>query len=128
MALRNPVIAAGDMISTTDIPDWCYSEFGVPYHARSTLDTSVFGKLQGSSPIAHVEAVETPVLLLMGDKDQRVPPTQGRNYFHALKGRGKTVEMLWFPGEGHGLDSVEAGRACWEAARDWFDKFRAQSQ
>lgn len=45
-------------------------------------------------------------MLLMGGDDRRVPPDQGRAWYHALKGNGVETEMLWFPGNGHALDST----------------------
>jgi dipeptidyl aminopeptidase/acylaminoacyl peptidase len=87
------------------------------------LTPDVFKKLYEMCPISHVDAVRTPVLLLVGDEDKRVSPTQATNYYHALKGRGKVVDMLRFPKDSHPLDSVEASKVGWEAGRDWFDSF-----
>ena len=44
------------------------------------------------SPIAHVKKVKTPVMLNIGKVDLRVPPSQGYEYYHALKALGKYVE------------------------------------
>ena len=121
--MRNPVIAAGEIASVSDIPDWAYAEFGTDFGPRSLITSDVFEKLQKASPIAHVDAVKAPVLLLTGEIDQRVPPSQSKNYYYALKGRGKEVEMLMFPGNGHPLDSVEAELMNWEASRNWFARF-----
>ncbi|KAF8490884.1 hypothetical protein BU17DRAFT_104099 [Hysterangium stoloniferum] len=74
-------------------------------------------------PIAYIDSTQAPVLLLVGDSDRRVPNSQARNYFHALKGRGREVEMLVFPGNGHSLDTVEAELVGWESARNWFERF-----
>ncbi|KAI9573389.1 hypothetical protein HD554DRAFT_2035219 [Boletus coccyginus] len=53
----------------------------------------------------------------------RMPPTQGRGYYHVLKGKGRVVEMLVFPKETHPIDFVEAARVSFEAGRDWFRAF-----
>ncbi|KAG1900736.1 uncharacterized protein F5891DRAFT_1225181 [Suillus fuscotomentosus] len=50
------------------------------------------------SPIAHVDNVRAPVLLLIGEDDLRAVPAQGLRFYDALKGREKRVEMLWFKG------------------------------
>lgn len=84
------------------------------------MTPEIYEKLWRASPIAHVDAVTAPVLLMLGEVDQRVAPTQGLNYYHALKARGKTVEILCFPEDAHPLDSVEAAKVNWDAARDWF--------
>lgn len=119
---RNPVISAGQM-GNTDIPDWYYSEFGVPYDHTSLVSTAAYDKMQSMSPIHYVDDVKTPLLLLIGLVDKRVCPTNGINYYHALKGRSKTVEMLAFPKDSHPLESVEAGRVSYESGRDWLIQY-----
>ncbi|KAG9308650.1 Alpha/Beta hydrolase protein [Chiua virens] len=111
--LRNPVISAGELCAS-DINDWAFREFGLPIASPN---------LYAASPIAHVDRVKAPVLLLLGEDDLRVPPTQGRGYYHVLKGRGRVVEMLVFPKETHPIDGVEAARVSFEAGRDWFRAF-----
>ncbi|KAL4071637.1 Alpha/Beta hydrolase protein [Scleroderma yunnanense] len=123
VALRNPVISVGE-IAASDIPDWAYAEFGLPYGPGTHITPELYAKLYAASPIAHVDKVCTPVLLLIGEDDLRVPPSQGKGFYHALKGRGRVpVEMLMFPKESHPLEGVEATRVCTEAARDWFGRF-----
>jgi acylaminoacyl-peptidase len=53
--LRNPVIAVPELASTSDIPDWSYAQFGIPYDAPSPgfVSSKLFEKLQTASPIAH---------------------------------------------------------------------------
>ncbi len=48
--------------------------------------------------------VTTPLLVVHGEEDLRVPITQGEEYYRFLKKMGKTVEFLRFPREGHGVD------------------------
>jgi len=87
------------------------------------MSPELYRTLRQASPITHVDAVNAPVLLLQGEVDLRVSPTQGVNYYHALKGRGKVVELLCFPSDSHPLESVEAARVGYEAGQDWFGKF-----
>lgn len=132
--LRNPVISVGGM-SSSDIPDWCYSEFGIKYPLSSSpiapttevprgipplMTTEIFDKLTSSSPISHVDQVSIPILLLIGKVDRRVIPSQGIEFYHALKARKRRVDMLCFDGESHPLDGVEAAKISFEATIDWF--------
>jgi dipeptidyl aminopeptidase/acylaminoacyl peptidase len=55
------------------------------------------------SAVFHIRAVKTPVLILHGQQDERVPYAQGLELYRALKTTGKQVEMVSYPGEGHGL-------------------------
>ncbi|KIJ18026.1 hypothetical protein PAXINDRAFT_9112, partial [Paxillus involutus ATCC 200175] len=98
-------------------------EFGLPFEPGTHVTPDSFTTLYAASPIAYIELVKTPVLLLVGEDDLRVPPTQGKGYYHALKGRERVVEMLTFPKETHPIDGVEAARVSFEAARDWFRAF-----
>jgi acylaminoacyl-peptidase len=145
--LRNPVISAGEM-SSTDIPDWYYFEFGLDYPLSSSstspekhkkealfppalpplMSPETFERVYKASPITYVDKVRASVLLMIGASDLRVAPTQGMEYYHALKGRRHAkeakskageVEMLVFEGESHSLDGVEAARVGFEAARDF---------
>ena len=120
--MRNPVISAGELCAS-DISDWPFREFGLPFEPGTHVVPESFAALYAASPIAHVDRVKTPVLVLLGEDDLRVPPTQGRGYYHVLKGKGRVVEMLVFPKETHPIDGVEAARVSFEAGRDWFRAF-----
>lgn len=78
------------------------------------------------SPISHLDQIQVPVLLLLGNADRRVAPSHGIEFYHALrakraiKNREKSVEMLLFEDEGHPLDGVKAAIVVFEATRDWF--------
>jgi dipeptidyl aminopeptidase/acylaminoacyl peptidase len=53
------------------------------------------------SAAMHAADVTTPLLILHGDADARVPAYQGREYYLALAARGKTVRMVTYPGSPH---------------------------
>ena len=53
------------------------------------------------SPVMHSENVTTPLLILHGAADERVPPYQGRELFEVLAARGKTTRMVTYPGSPH---------------------------
>lgn len=55
------------------------------------------------SPLTYAPNVETPVLLLHGEADLRVPMEQSEQYFVTLKRMGKVVEFVRFPGGYHGF-------------------------
>lgn len=48
-------------------------------------------KMHAASPIAHVDRVKAPVLLAIGAKDRRCPPSGGMEYYHVLRSRGVTT-------------------------------------
>nr|HRC78066.1 S9 family peptidase [Kouleothrix sp.] len=61
------------------------------------------GRYDERSPIHYVHNVRTPTLILHGDSDTIVPPSQGFEFFRALKDRGVPTELVIYPREPHGL-------------------------
>ncbi|KAF5307909.1 hypothetical protein FQR65_LT06476 [Abscondita terminalis] len=90
---RNPVIDILSMQTSTDIPDWCYVEAGFAYDQAGALNDKAFQAMKTASPIQYAHKVTAPILLQIGSKDLRVPPSQGINYYHRLKANGKVVRM-----------------------------------
>ncbi|KAJ7730156.1 Alpha/Beta hydrolase protein [Mycena metata] len=144
--IRNPVIFTEAFSS--DMPDWFFNEWNIEYpiysspqgfpdnsdnnHALSPRPTPKKSQETfASAPFGHVDAVTAHVLLHLGGLDRRITPTQGLEYYHALKGNAlnrrpeQNVEMYWFETEDHSLDGVEANRIVWETSIDWLNKYRA---
>lgn len=59
--------------------------------------------VRAQSPMAHVDTVQTPTLVVHSEQDWRCPPEQGQRYFSALKRNGVETALLLFPGEDHEL-------------------------
>lgn len=53
------------------------------------------------SPIAHVKHIHTPLLILQGQQDERVPLTQSQEIYTALTVLHEPVSMLVAPNAGH---------------------------
>ena len=53
------------------------------------------------SAVLHARDVTTPMLILHGAADLRVPTFQGRELYEVLAARGKTTRMVTYPGSGH---------------------------
>ncbi|GAA2612737.1 S9 family peptidase [Dactylosporangium fulvum] len=84
------------------------------------------GSLVAQSPLTHVDKIEIPMLIIHSEQDWRCPVEQAQRLFVALKRRGRTVEFLLFPGEGHELSRT--GRPSHRVARfdailEWFARF-----
>lgn len=91
------------MYGTTDIPGY----IGTFYEGMPQLDGTLTNKslefYRSRSAITYSDKVTTPLLMLHGGNDERVPIGQPMEYFRNLKDRGKTVELVFYPREGHGL-------------------------
>ncbi len=70
------------------------------------------------SAVMHSENVTTPLLILHGAADERVPTFQGREFFEVLAARGKTTRMVTYPGSPH-------FPALWEQRQDVFREIAA---
>jgi len=110
-ALRNPVTNVGLMTGVSDIPDWCAVEGGVP--ASWPAPPSALEALWAKSPVSRIDAISAPVLLAIGLKDRRVPPSQGIDFYHALRARGKPCRMLTYPDDDHALDTPRTAADHW---------------
>ncbi len=99
-----------------DIPDANRLYFrGLPYHdAPAYWDPS---------PIKHVARVKTPTLILHGEKDDRVAPAQGREFYRALKTLGVPTQFVLYPREPHGFTERAHQRDVITRVLDWFEKY-----
>lgn len=70
------------------------TETGYNYAEENNLTHSkdVLMKLADCSPCKNAHKVQAPTLFLLGEKDLRVPPSQGLAYYHLLKKCGVTTK------------------------------------
>lgn len=62
------------------------------------------------SSIYHVERIKTPVLLLHGARDERIPVRQAKAFAEKLKANGIVFKMKIFPNAGHSIPINEQYR------------------
>ena len=60
------------------------------------------GKYRTFAPLAHIDNVTTPTLVLHGEVDHVCPVDQARNFYRALKDKGVDVSLCVYPREPHG--------------------------
>jgi len=75
------------------------------------------------SAVMHADQVTTPLLILHGEADIRVPTFQGREFFILLRERGKTVRMVTYPGAPHFPRLAEQRRDVYKELGDWLAKY-----
>jgi dipeptidyl aminopeptidase/acylaminoacyl peptidase len=105
---------------TSDIGPW----FGEREMAGSPRDQ--LARYWERSPLAHVENVETPILILHSEQDLRCPLEQAEQWFVSLRRLGKTAELVRFPEESHDLS--RSGRPDRRVLRmqrivEWFGRY-----
>jgi dipeptidyl aminopeptidase/acylaminoacyl peptidase len=95
---------------------WTSDVQQIDYDARwPEKDPSAFTQFSAAT---HVSQVTTPILILHGAADLRVPTYQGREFFEALAANGKTTRMVTYPGSPH-------FPKLWEQRRDVFHEVAA---
>lgn len=93
-------------------------EFGIPW-----LNPAV---MQKWSPSSYASAFHTPMLVVQGELDFRVPGEQGLGMFTALQRQGVESRLLWFPDEGHWVLKPKNSALWWNTVLDWVDSHRKQ--
>ena len=104
--------------NTTDIP---YEDYYVHWGYWTHED---WQDVYSRSPVKYAHQSLTPTLILHGDADPRVHPSQGLEMYRALKLHGNApVRLIWYENEGHGnarnvhrLDYIVR-------TMDWFDHY-----
>jgi len=66
-----------------------------------TLSAAGVATLWRQSPLAHVESLRTPLLMLQAEADLRCPPQDNEQLFIALRLLGRPVEYILYPEESH---------------------------
>ena len=75
------------------------------------------------SAVMHADQVTTPLLILHGEADARVPTFQGREFYVLLAERGKTVRMVTYPGSPHFPILAEQQHDVFKELADWLAKY-----
>jgi dienelactone hydrolase len=78
-----------------------------------------------NSPIYHVDNIQTPLLISVGDNDFS---GQAEELFTAMDRSGKRARLMVFRGEGHVLLSPANIRYFWRTALKWFDDYLQPTQ
>ena len=75
------------------------------------------------SPHKFVQNWDTPILIVQGEKDYRVPSEQGMAAFNAAILRDVPAQMLYFPEENHWVLQPQNGILWQRVFFNWLDKY-----
>jgi dipeptidyl aminopeptidase/acylaminoacyl peptidase len=101
---------------TADIPSFLPDYFGGEVWDRPEA-------YRAHSPMAHVKGVTTPTLIQHGERDERVPLSQGQELYNALKRQGCVAKMVIYPRTPHSIDEPRLLVDCMERNLEWFDRY-----
>jgi dipeptidyl aminopeptidase/acylaminoacyl peptidase len=100
---------------TADIPGFLPDYFG----AEPWDDLDIYRK---HSAMFNVKGVTTPTLIQHGEKDDRVPISQGYELYNALKRQKCEVQMVVYPRTPHGPQEPKLLLDIMKRNVEWFDK------
>ncbi|MEO1101478.1 MAG: S9 family peptidase [Pseudomonadota bacterium] len=100
-------------------PEW---DFGGPYFENPE-------SYERWNPVHHVQKWQTPMLVIQGELDFRVPPEQSLATFNALQRQGIESELLWFPDENHWVLKPNNSMKWHHTVLGWLDRhLKAQDE
>ena len=94
-------------------PRW---DFGGSYAQNSKL-------YERWNPVNYVDNWQTPMLVVTGEKDYRVPSTQAFGAFTALQERDIPAQMLVFPDENHWVLKPANSLQWHDTVFGWLDRW-----
>lgn len=104
--------------NTTDIP---WEDYMVHWGYWTHED---WQDVYSRSPVKYAHQSLTPTLVLHGDADPRVHPSQGLEMYRALKLHGKApVRLIWYQNEGHGNQRNVHRLDYIVRTMEWFDHY-----
>jgi dipeptidyl aminopeptidase/acylaminoacyl peptidase len=101
---------------TADIPGFLPDYFlGQPWDNLAAY--------QKHSAMFNVKGVSTPTLILHGEKDLRVPLSQGQEFYNALKQQGCPVQLVVYPRTPHGPQEPKFILDIGNRLLSWFEQY-----
>ena len=104
------------MYSQTDIPEFYHTYLG----PKPWEDFELY---QERSAYRNVEKVVTPLLIQVGENDERVPAEQSIQFYEAIRAIGKVeTELVIYPGQPHGIRDPRLLRDLMMRNVEWFTR------
>lgn len=79
-------------------------------------------KIDQQTPQRFAKNFKTPTLVIHGEKDYRVPVSQGFEYFNTLKLKGVPTRLVYFPNENHWVMNPQSSRLWHREFFGWLEK------
>jgi dipeptidyl aminopeptidase/acylaminoacyl peptidase len=94
-------------------PEW--ENGGLPWEPGTTYERW--------SPALSVQNWKTPMLVVHGAKDFRLPETEGFSAFTALQRKGVPSKLLYFPDENHWVLKAKNSILWHDTVMGWLDQW-----
>jgi len=79
--------------------------------------------LNQSNPALSADKFVTPMLILHGEQDYRVPVTQGLELYAVLKGKGVDARLVYFPNENHWILKPNNSVFWYREVANWLQRY-----
>jgi dipeptidyl aminopeptidase/acylaminoacyl peptidase len=79
------------------------------------------------SPMSYSSRRATPLLILHGQNDERVPPSQATGFHRALRSQDTSVELVTYPREPHGIAERRHQEDLLRRVREWYQRWIGES-
>ena len=99
-------------------PEWEFG--GAPWENRELYEKW--------SPHMYVENFKTPMLVIHGAYDFRVPEGQAFELFTALQKMGVESKLLYYPDENHFITKPLNAKLWWNTIFEWYEKYKVEQQ
>lgn len=110
------------MYSQTDLPEFYHTYLG----PKPWEDWDLY---EERSAYRHVENVTTPLLIQVGERDERVPAEQSIQFFEAVRAIGKApTELVLYPDQPHGVRSPRLQRDLMSRNVDWLKRWVLEAE
>ena len=105
------------MAATSDLPDFEAALGGSRPWDGPGPHRAAFG-----SPLSYAARRTTPLLILHGEQDKRVPHSQAAAFHRALAGQSAPVALVTYPREPHGVRERAHQVDLQRRVVEWFDR------
>jgi len=80
-------------------------------------------KVDRQSAHRYAGSFKTPTIVLHGEKDYRVPVTQGLAYYNTLRQKGVATRLVYFPDENHWILKPQNSLVWHREVFEWLEKY-----
>jgi dipeptidyl aminopeptidase/acylaminoacyl peptidase len=81
------------------------------------------GAMERWSPVRFASGMNTPMLVVHGERDYRVPVGQGLLAYGVLKAKGVPARLLYFPDEGHWVLKPRNSLLWYREVQGWLERW-----
>ena len=121
-----PFVGISNQVSkfgTSDIPN----EMQLVHSLKWPWEDNNWMNLLERSPVYHAGKSTTPTLIMHGERDTRVHPSQSMELYRSMKVRTDTpVRLVFFPQEGHGTRKAASRTDYAYRLMRWMDTYLAE--